>query len=303
MKKFLKIGLLTCALGLALSSNVFAAKDIYLVVDGKKIETDAPAFIEADRTLVPVRFISEALGYKIDWKADERKVVITKDDAKDDESKMMELIIDKDMVSLYDVKENKKEVKLDVPAKIVKDRTFVPVRFISENFGTKVNWDKENQVVVIGDESKYNKEEIAKLRAAEKQENPKTKVEKNDKTDKKAVDFSGTYIYTKDLKSYILYVKKADNNVDYTVKMDIANLFTGEQNSIDAATVKMNGSTSKGKITGPKIGGFFKEGDDFEFNGPFLTYLGSKFFSMNAGSEMITKADGKVYIDGKLVSE
>ena len=216
---------------------------------------------------------------------------------------MMELIINKDMVSLYDVKENKKEVKLDVPAKIVKDRTFVPVRFISENFGTKVNWDNENQVVVIGDESKYNKEEIAKLRAAEKQENPKTKMEKNDKTDKKAVDFSGTYIYTKDLKSYILYVKKADNNVDYTVKMDIANLFTGEQNSIDAATIKMNGSTSMGKITGPKIGGFFKEGDDFEFNGPFLTYLGSKFFSMNAGSEMVTKADGKVYIDGKLVSE
>lgn len=303
MKKFLKIGLLTCALGLALSSNVFAAKDIYLVVDGKKIETDAPAFIESDRTLVPVRFISEALGYKIDWKSDERKVVITKDDAKDNESKMMELIIDKDMVSLYDVKENKKEVKLDVPAKIVKDRTFVPVRFISENFGTKVNWDNENQVVVIGDESKYNKEEIAKLRAAEKQENPKTKVEKNDKTDKKAVDFSGTYIYTKDLKSYILYVKKADNNVDYTVKMDIANLFTGEQNSIDAATIKMNGSTSMGKITRPKIGGFFKEGDDFEFNGPFLTYLGSKFFSMNAGSEMVTKADGKVYIDGQLVSE
>lgn len=110
MKKFLKIGLLTCALGLALSSNVFAAKDIYLVVDGKKIETDAPAFIEADRTLVPVRFISEALGYKIDWKADERKVVITKDDAKDNESKMMELIINKDMVSLYDVKENKKKL-------------------------------------------------------------------------------------------------------------------------------------------------------------------------------------------------
>ncbi len=303
MKKILKIAMLTCAFGLAISSNVFAAKDIYLVVDGKKIETDAPAFIESDRTLVPVRFISEALGYKVDWKADERKVVITKENAKENESKMMELIIDKDMASLYDSNEDKKDVKLDVPAKIVKDRTFVPVRFISENFGTKVNWDKENQVVVIGDESKYNKEGIAKLRAAEKQENPKTKVEKNDNTDKKAVDFSGTYIYTKDLKSYILYVKKADNNVDYTVKMDIANLFTGEQNSIDAATIKMNGSTSMGKITGPKIGGFFKEGDDFEFNGPFLTYLGSKFFSMNAGSEMVTKADGKVYIDGKLVSE
>ena len=97
MKKILKIAMLTCAFGLAISSNVFAAKDIYLVVDGKKIETDAPAFIESDRTLVPVRFISEALGYKVDWKADERKVVITKENAKENESKMMELIIDKDM--------------------------------------------------------------------------------------------------------------------------------------------------------------------------------------------------------------
>lgn len=303
MKKILKIAMLTCAFGLAISSNVFAAKDIYLVVDGKKIETDAPAFIESDRTLVPVRFISEALGYKVDWKADERKVVITKENAKENESKMMELIIDKDMASLYDSNEDKKDVKLDVPAKIVKDRTFVPVRFISENFGTKVNWDKENQVVVIGDESKYNKEEIVKLRAAENKDKPKANVEKNNKTAKNIADYSGTYIYTEGLNSYILFVRKADNKTDYTVKLDLANLLTGEQNSIDAATIKINGSSNKGKITGPKTGAQFIEGEEFEFKGPFIKYVGRNFFSIDAGSEMYTTEDGKVYIDGQLVSE
>lgn len=41
------------------------------------------------------------------------------------------------------------EVPLDVPPSIIKGRTFVPIRFISEAFGAQVEWDNETRTVRI----------------------------------------------------------------------------------------------------------------------------------------------------------
>ncbi|NLW42944.1 MAG: copper amine oxidase N-terminal domain-containing protein, partial [Tissierellia bacterium] len=48
---------------------------IKLVVHGNNVETDVAPFIENGRTLVPVRVISETLGFKVQWIAEEEKVV------------------------------------------------------------------------------------------------------------------------------------------------------------------------------------------------------------------------------------
>ena len=61
MKKSLFVSLLALVLALGLGSVSFAQGDLYLAVDGKKVETDAPCFIENNRTLVPVRFISSRM--------------------------------------------------------------------------------------------------------------------------------------------------------------------------------------------------------------------------------------------------
>lgn len=47
-------------------------------VNGTAKELDTPAVIVNDRTLVPVRFVSEALGFKVDWDGEKRIVIITK---------------------------------------------------------------------------------------------------------------------------------------------------------------------------------------------------------------------------------
>ena len=44
---------------------------------------------------------------------------------------------------------NEQEVQLDVAPKIIKNRTLVPIRFISETFNLNVEWDEESQTVVI----------------------------------------------------------------------------------------------------------------------------------------------------------
>lgn len=42
-----------------------------------------------------------------------------------------------------------KEIVMDVAPLILENRTFVPIRFVSEALGCKVNWDEENREVVI----------------------------------------------------------------------------------------------------------------------------------------------------------
>lgn len=175
MKKLRKILLPSIILIMGLSINTFAASDILLSVDGKKVNTDAAPFIENDRTLVPVRFISEALGKKVEWDNAEKKVTILDDKS---EVSKIELKIESDKANLYDKNQNKKEITLDAKAKIVNDRTFVPVRFIAESLGVNVDWDNDNRVVIIGDKAKYNKDEFTKLRQIEpKTENQNTKAE------------------------------------------------------------------------------------------------------------------------------
>ncbi|WP_134704078.1 copper amine oxidase N-terminal domain-containing protein [Ammoniphilus sp. YIM 78166] len=46
------------------------------VSNGKQVKLDAPAEIRNGRTFVPVRVISEVLGYKVDWNAAAKRVTI-----------------------------------------------------------------------------------------------------------------------------------------------------------------------------------------------------------------------------------
>ena len=50
------------------------SKDAY--INGKKTELDVPAKVIDGRTMVPIRFVSEALGCEAEYIADARKVII-----------------------------------------------------------------------------------------------------------------------------------------------------------------------------------------------------------------------------------
>ena len=155
MKSFKKISAAT-ALSLCLISNVSATKmknDIKIEIDGKNVISDVSPFIEKDRTLVPIRVVSENLGYEVDWDNSTRKVTLKNND------KTIELVVGK-----KDVKINDKVSNIDVPPMIKSERTFVPLRFISESFDNDVTWDnntrtvkikkKENKVASIFDDKK-----------------------------------------------------------------------------------------------------------------------------------------------------
>ena len=136
MKKFIMA--VSAAVLLVSTFNAAAKTDITVSVDGKGVEFDQPPVIDNDRTLVPMRAIFEALGAEVSWDTDTRTVTSTKGDTE------ISLAIDSDKMTVGD-----KTVMLDVPAKIIGDRTMVPVRAISEAMSCKVDWDGEARAVII----------------------------------------------------------------------------------------------------------------------------------------------------------
>ena len=81
MKRILTILLTVIMLG-SLSVNCVTAdetKDITVTLDGNKIDfPDAKPYLYKDRTLVPIRFISEAMGADVSWNSGEQEVTIVK---------------------------------------------------------------------------------------------------------------------------------------------------------------------------------------------------------------------------------
>ncbi|CAG7591773.1 copper amine oxidase N-terminal domain-containing protein [Peptoniphilus senegalensis] len=122
--------------------NVFAGKTPQIEYNGKIIKSDVQPFIQNERTMVPIRFISETLGYKVDWNNEERLVSITGKDTS------LEL-----KIGSKKAKVNGKEVELDAPSIIKNERTFVPLRFVAENLKAEVKWDNDNFKVIINDSS------------------------------------------------------------------------------------------------------------------------------------------------------
>ncbi len=108
-------------------------------INGRKVSLDTPPFIDSksNRTLVPVRFISEAFGAKVEWDPKERKVSIKKGASEHHDPVLIELWIGSKKTSV-----NLKSVTIDVAPKIVPPgRTMVPLRFIAETLGSTVKWD------------------------------------------------------------------------------------------------------------------------------------------------------------------
>ncbi len=61
-------------------SVVLTVDTPYAYINTVKKDLDSPAIIEGNRTLVPLRFISEALNAKVEWSSSTRTVTISTDD-------------------------------------------------------------------------------------------------------------------------------------------------------------------------------------------------------------------------------
>lgn len=114
----------------------FPEDPIKVCLNGQYLCFDTPAQLIDGRTMVPLRFLFEQLNEPVTWLPDTREIIIGKDDIR--------LQIDNASATVHG-----EETTLDVPPLILEDKTFVPLRFLTENLGYEVLWDQENHLVTI----------------------------------------------------------------------------------------------------------------------------------------------------------
>lgn len=135
-KKFISLLITLCMLCAAELKSAFET--------GGTFTLTAEARLRADRTMLPARFVAENLGARVLWDEQSQLVTIIGKNLKTGEDATILITIGADSARV-----NNKEIKLDSSAFIENDRTYTPIRFISENLGASVEWNESDKQVLI----------------------------------------------------------------------------------------------------------------------------------------------------------
>lgn len=136
LKNIFAFSLLTC---LAVSTSFAEGASLKIKVNNEYIQTDTAPFITNGTTYVPIRFISEGLNIKnIAWDSNSKTVTLKNG------TDTLRILINKN----YAYK-NGTLISVPNPAIIANGRTFVPLRFVSENLNADVNWQESTNTVII----------------------------------------------------------------------------------------------------------------------------------------------------------
>lgn len=107
-------------------------------VNGQAKDLDTAPIIRENRTMLPVRFIAESVGAKVEW---------------DGETSTATIITDKTTLKItvgaYAAIVSGITTAIDSPAFIENDRVYLPVRFIAECLGGTVDWNGETSTATI----------------------------------------------------------------------------------------------------------------------------------------------------------
>jgi len=107
-------------------------------INGIEGKLDVEPIVKNERTLVPIRFIAEALKCNVNWEQIIQTAIITKG------SKEIEITVGSQVVYVND-----ERVILDVKPEVINERILVPLRFVAETFECEVHWEQKEQKITI----------------------------------------------------------------------------------------------------------------------------------------------------------
>lgn len=206
---------------IAIPASASSSQPIRIYVDGNQVSfpDQQPYLDQNSRTLVPVRFISEALGAEVKWD-DKKQEVTVKDEAVPSTIKLW--------IGKKNYTVNGQTKTMDTEAVLTKQyRTMVPMRFISEGLGLKVDYKQVEGVGLVFNFSRNYPEEKIKetidkiVSEVEKELTDSTIIPDNQWSYNKPVVGSGSANYFSDKNVKIAYATvdqlpiKTDH---YTVK-------------------------------------------------------------------------------------
>lgn len=138
MKATIRIGILVAIILTLTGGMAFAGDAICLELDGKLIETDVAPIIENSRTLVPYRALLESMGAEVSWEQEAEMATAILG------SHRVQVTIDKTTAFVNGVTK-----EMDVPPRLINNRTMIPLRFVLENLKCTVDWNNDTRTVII----------------------------------------------------------------------------------------------------------------------------------------------------------
>jgi len=128
---------------------IYAQNEVTIKLNNSKVGfPDAKPYMDTQvgRVLIPVRFVSESLGAEVKWDQVNKVVNIIKGKTN------IRLKLGQKRFALNGIQKS-----MDTAAFLKDERTFVPIRFISESLDVDVNWDQKSYTVILN-EKDINKE-------------------------------------------------------------------------------------------------------------------------------------------------
>ncbi|ERT64482.1 stalk domain-containing protein [Peptoniphilus sp. BV3AC2] len=123
---------------------VIGSKKLVVTVDGvqKEVAMDVEPFISNNRTMLPIRFVAEALGFKVEWDDPTRTVILT------DKDTVVKIPVDTNQIIV-----NGTVFESDVKPILKSNRTMLPIANIARALGLvdgkDIIWDGTTKEVII----------------------------------------------------------------------------------------------------------------------------------------------------------
>lgn len=116
-----------------------AQQEFTITINNKQVQLSdylgRPYITEGDRTMVPLRVVSESMGFKVDWE-EKGQIIYVENKAL---GRKLIFIIGENVATLNDKPKFIDENKSVTP--VLKDnRTYIPLRFVAENMGYNVDY-------------------------------------------------------------------------------------------------------------------------------------------------------------------
>ena len=129
--------LMMCLMFTVKSNATSLDKNTVFKHNGKVFETGS--FIHNGRIFVPLRMLSEKLGYKVEWNGKDKTIGLSK------ESRFAQFKLNSKYVFIY----NSDPIVMDVEPMVIGGSTFIPVRYAVESLEKFVEYYEDEKVRVI----------------------------------------------------------------------------------------------------------------------------------------------------------
>lgn len=111
---------------------------VSVIFNNKQILFKSQPIFKKNVVLVPVKAFVDAIGASMKWQPKEKTIQISL------EEKTVKLVIDKKTAYV-----NGRKVNQDYPAFMIKNDTYVPLRFVSVSLGINFEWDTKNKIIYL----------------------------------------------------------------------------------------------------------------------------------------------------------